>query len=168
MNLLEATSKRALKLHDCSVKYQHETWPKRNSFTAFAETFTYMHILDQLFFRVGEFFTRIFQGRGGFVKSGSFDKHLSKIQENKAPQGKILEFFLLENYTLNGKFNQRMDTIRVCFFLNQGTYFDFQKGIFFFFIFFYFTLLRLCFMVLLLENWKFLNFEKCSIIIWPS
>ena len=70
------------------------------------------------------------------MKSGSFDKHLSKIQENKAPQGKILEFFLLENYTLNGKFNQRMDTIRVCFFLNQGTYFDFQKGIFFFFFFF--------------------------------
>ena len=39
----------------------------------------------------------IFQGRGGFVKSGQFDKiFIKKTQEKKALQGKIWEFFLLD------------------------------------------------------------------------
>ena len=38
----------------------------------------------------------IFQGRGGFVKLGHFDKHFIKKLRKKAPQGKILEFFLLD------------------------------------------------------------------------
>ena len=36
---------------------------------------------------------KIFQGREGFVKLGHFDNILSKSQEKKAQQGKILEFF---------------------------------------------------------------------------
>ena len=36
----------------------------------------------------------IFQGRGGFVKLGHFDKHFFKNSRRKALQGKILEFFL--------------------------------------------------------------------------
>ena len=40
--------------------------------------------------------TRNFQGRGGFVKLGHFDKHFIKKSRKKAPQGKILEFFLLD------------------------------------------------------------------------
>ena len=36
----------------------------------------------------------IFQGRGGFVKLGHFD--IEKSRKN-APQGKVLEFFLLDN-----------------------------------------------------------------------
>ena len=38
----------------------------------------------------------IFQGRGGFVKLGHFDKHFIKKSRRKATQGKILEFFLLD------------------------------------------------------------------------
>ena len=38
----------------------------------------------------------IFQGRGGFVKLGHFDKHVIKKLRKKAPQGKDLEFFLLD------------------------------------------------------------------------
>ena len=38
----------------------------------------------------------IFQGRGGFLKLGHFDKHFIKKPRKKAPQGKILEFFLLD------------------------------------------------------------------------
>ena len=33
----------------------------------------------------------IFQGRGGFVKLGHFDKHFIKKSRKKTPQGKILE-----------------------------------------------------------------------------
>ena len=40
----------------------------------------------------------IFQGRWGFVKLGHFDKHFIKKSRKKAPQGKILEFFLLDTY----------------------------------------------------------------------
>ena len=38
----------------------------------------------------------IFQGRGGFVKLGHFNKHFIKKSRKKAPQGNILEFFLLD------------------------------------------------------------------------
>ena len=38
----------------------------------------------------------IFQDRGGLVKLGHFDKHFIKKSRRKAPQGKILEFFLLD------------------------------------------------------------------------
>ena len=38
----------------------------------------------------------IFQGRGGFVKLGHLDKHFTKKSRKKAPQAKILEFFLLD------------------------------------------------------------------------
>ena len=39
----------------------------------------------------------IFQGRGGFVKLGYFDKHFIGKSRKNAPQGKVLEFFLLDN-----------------------------------------------------------------------
>ena len=38
----------------------------------------------------------IFQGRGGFVELGHFDKHFVKNTRKKAPPRKILEFFLLD------------------------------------------------------------------------
>ena len=38
----------------------------------------------------------IFQGRGGFVKLGHFDKHFVKNSRKKGPAGKISEFFLLD------------------------------------------------------------------------
>ena len=37
----------------------------------------------------------IFEGRGGFVKLGHFDKDFIKKSRKKTPQGNILEFFLL-------------------------------------------------------------------------
>ena len=37
-----------------------------------------------------------FQGRGGFLKWGHFDRHLTATQEWKAPQGKILEIFFVD------------------------------------------------------------------------
>ena len=40
----------------------------------------------------------------------------SKTPEKEAPQGNILEFFLLDalkTYIMNGKFNPKMNTIRV-------------------------------------------------------
>ena len=37
-----------------------------------------------------------FQGWGGFVKLGYFDKHFIKKSRKTAPQGKILEFLLLD------------------------------------------------------------------------
>ena len=36
----------------------------------------------------------IYQGRGGFVKLGHFDKNFIKKSRKKAPQEKTLEFFL--------------------------------------------------------------------------
>ena len=38
----------------------------------------------------------IFQGRGGFVKLGHFDKHFVKNSRKKDPAGKISEFLLLD------------------------------------------------------------------------
>ena len=38
----------------------------------------------------------IFLDRGGFVKLGHFDKHFIKKSRKKAPQAKILKFFLLD------------------------------------------------------------------------
>ena len=38
----------------------------------------------------------VFQGRGGFVRLGHFHKHFIKKSRKKAPQGSILEFFLLD------------------------------------------------------------------------
>ena len=40
----------------------------------------------------------IFHGRGGFMKLGHFDKHFIKKSRKKAPQGKVLEFFLLDTH----------------------------------------------------------------------
>ena len=42
----------------------------------------------------------IFQGRGGFVELGHFNKYFVKNTIKKAPQGKILEFFLLDTVTI--------------------------------------------------------------------
>ena len=39
----------------------------------------------------------IFQSRGGFVQLGHFNKHFIKKLRKKAPQGKTLEFFLLDS-----------------------------------------------------------------------
>ena len=38
----------------------------------------------------------MFQGGGGFVKLGHFDKRFAKNSRKKCPAGKILEFFLLD------------------------------------------------------------------------
>ena len=38
----------------------------------------------------------IFQGRGGFVELGQFDTLFVKNTRKKAPQGKMLELFLLD------------------------------------------------------------------------
>ena len=38
----------------------------------------------------------IFQGRGGFVDFGYFDKHFVKTQEKKGSTGNNFEFFLLD------------------------------------------------------------------------
>ena len=43
----------------------------------------------------------LFQGRGGFVKLGRFDEHFVKKSRKKAPQGKFLEFFLLDTLKLH-------------------------------------------------------------------
>ena len=54
----------------------------------------------------------------------------SKTPEKEAPQGNILEFFLLDalkTYIMNGKFNPKMNTIRV-FLSKIRTLSDFQKG----------------------------------------
>ena len=74
--------------------------------------------------------SEIFQGRGGLRKLAHFDKQFDKKLTKTAPQGKILEFFLLDtlkNNILNGEFNPEMDTIRAFFSQNQGTFYDFKK-----------------------------------------
>ena len=58
----------------------------------------------------------IFQGRGGFVKLGHFDKLFVKNQK-KAPQGKILELFLL-------------DTLKTTFWMEDSTQEWTQLGLF--------------------------------------
>ena len=40
--------------------------------------------------------SEIFQGSRGFVKLGNFHKNFIKKSRNKEPEGKILEFFLLD------------------------------------------------------------------------
>ena len=40
----------------------------------------------------------IFQGRGGFVEQGHFDKHFVKNTQEKGPAEKILEFFLQDTF----------------------------------------------------------------------
>ena len=76
--------------------------------------------------------TEIFQGRGGFVELGHFDKHFIKnTRKKKGPQGKILEFFHLDtvkNYIFDKKFKPKMDTIRA-FFSNLGHFFQFSKSL---------------------------------------
>ena len=51
----------------------------------------------------------IFQGRGGFVKLGHFNKHFVKNTRKKGAAGKIFGVY------------------QCLFFQNQGTFFDFQK-----------------------------------------
>ena len=46
--------------------------------------------------------TRSFQGRGSFVELGHFNKHFVKNTSKK-----------LHNYILNGKFNPKLDRVRV-------------------------------------------------------
>ena len=73
----------------------------------------------------------IFQGRGGFVKLGRFDKYFIKKSRKKAPQGKTLEFFSLRysyNDILNGKFNLRMDIIRTFFTKIRALFLIFKIG----------------------------------------
>ena len=58
------------------------------------------------------------QEGGGLWNLGisiNISKNMLKTQEKEAPQGNILEIFLLntvKNYILNGKFNPKMGTIR--------------------------------------------------------
>ena len=50
------------------------------------------------------------------MKLGHFNKHFVKNTRKMASQGNILEFFSPRyswNYILNGKFNPKMDTIRI-------------------------------------------------------
>ena len=59
----------------------------------------------------------IFQGRGGFVKLGHFDKHFVKNSRKIDPAEKVSEFFSLDtqNYIVNSKFNLRIDTVMAFF-----------------------------------------------------
>ena len=60
----------------------------------------------------------IFQGRGGFVELGHFDKHFVKNTRKKVPLEKILEFFLL-------------DTLKTTFWMENWTQRWKQSGPFF-------------------------------------
>ena len=60
----------------------------------------------------------IFQSRRGFVELGSFDKLFFKNTQKKAPQGKILELFLL-------------DTLKTTFWMEDSTQRWTQLGPFF-------------------------------------
>ena len=40
----------------------------------------------------------IFQGRGGFIKLGNFDKHFLINSRKKVPEGKYLGFFFLDTF----------------------------------------------------------------------
>ena len=60
----------------------------------------------------------IFQGKGGFVKLGHFDKYFVKNSRKIGPARKNFEVFPFRyssNYILNSKFNIRMDRIRFFF-----------------------------------------------------
>ena len=60
----------------------------------------------------------IFQGREVFVEFGHFDKHFIKNTRKEGQAGKNFGIFFprySSNYILNGKFNKKMDTIRVFF-----------------------------------------------------
>ena len=72
--------------------------------------------------------SEIFQGRGGFVKLGHFDKYLVRKARKKTAQISIMEFFVLDtlNTTFWRKSNQKMDEIRG-FFPKLGQFFDFLK-----------------------------------------
>ena len=74
--------------------------------------------------------TEIFQGRGGLVGLGHFYKHFVKNTRQKAPHGKIGEFFLLDTLKpiLNGKFNSKMDRVRTFFTKSWHSFFDFQNS----------------------------------------
>ena len=64
------------------------------------------------------------------MELGHFDNHFIKNTRKKGPAGEHLEAFsprYSENYILNGKFNPKIDTIRVVFSQNQATFFNFQK-----------------------------------------
>ena len=68
----------------------------------------------------------MFQGRGGVVKLGHFHKHLVNNSRKKGSAEENFGVFSLrysENYSLNGKFNLRMDTIRA-FFPKSGHVFE--------------------------------------------
>ena len=71
----------------------------------------------------------IFQGKGGFVKLGHFDKHFIKKSRKKAR--KIFWSFLSLryswNYILKGKFNPRIDTIRAFFSKIRTLFLIFKK-----------------------------------------
>ena len=59
-----------------------------------------------------------FQGRGGFVEIGHFDKHFVKNTRKKGLAGKNFRVFpprYSSNNILNRKFNTKLDTIRTFF-----------------------------------------------------
>ena len=66
------------------------------------------------------------------MELGHFNKQSFTARERKAPQGKNLQFFLLEtlkNYTLNEKFNPQMIAVRAFFLPKLGHFFPiFKKG----------------------------------------
>ena len=71
-----------------------------------------------------------FQGRGGFMKLGHFNKHFLENSRKNSRAGENFEVFsprYFFNYILNGKFNLRMDTVRAFFSKSQGNFFYFQK-----------------------------------------
>ena len=73
------------------------------------------------------------QGKEGvvFVELGHFNKHFIKNTRNRGPAGNILKFFLLD--TLKTTFSMKNLPQRWTqpgpFLQNQGTFFDFQKGL---------------------------------------
>ena len=71
-----------------------------------------------------------FQGRGGFVKLGHFDKHFIKKSRKKSLRGKMFEVFfsqvLLKLY-FEWQIQPRDGHNQGFFFQSKGSFFDFQK-----------------------------------------
>ena len=70
-----------------------------------------------------------FQGRGGFVELGHFDRRFVKSTKKMAPQGKNLELFLLDSLktTFRMENSTQKWTQLELFFPKSGHFFHFSK-----------------------------------------
>ena len=74
--------------------------------------------------------SEIFQGWGGFVELGQFDKLFVKDKKKRSRREKFWSFFsqILLKLHFEWKINAKIDLFRAFFSQNQGTFFDFQKN----------------------------------------